>query len=556
MEKQEDPLESLLQLLIDNPLLLLFIVAAIGYPLGHIKIRGSGLGVAAVLFVGLAIGSLHPNLKLPDVIYLLGLVLFVYTVGLSSGPGFFASFRRKGLRDNLLVAGVLILAALLTFMIYTLLELKPTLTAGLYAGSLTNTPALASILDYLKGHTPESELEQILAEPVVGYSIAYPTGVVGMILAIALMQRLWKVDYAAEARNLRELGATNIRLQNRTICVTKNGATQETVHDLLNHHHWDIVFGRMKRAGRLSLVDGQSRFQRGDLVTVVGTLEELDQVTAYLGEASNERIELDRSQLDYRRIFVSNPRVAGHRLRDLNLPQQYGAVVTRLRRGDIEFIPHGDTTLELGDRLRVLTACNRMEAVSSFLGDSYRALSEIDIMTFSLGLSLGLLLGFVPIPLPGGVTIELGLAGGPLIVAMVLGTLGRSGPLVWSLPYSANLTLRQVGLILFLAGVGTRAGYSFVTTLTQGGGLFIFLAGACITLVAAFTSLWVGYRLLKIPMSLLIGMLAGLQTQPAVLGFALEQTHNDLPNVGYATVYPVATITKILMAQLLITLLL
>jgi putative transport protein len=150
----------------------------------------------------------------------------------------------------------------------------------------------------------------------------------------------------------------------------------------------------------------------------------------------------------------------------------------------------------------------------------------------------------------------LGLAGGPLIMAMILGTLGRTGPLVWNLPYSANLTLRQIGLILFLAGVGTRAGYSFVTTLTQGGGIFIFLAGACITLAAAFTTLWVGHKLLKIPMSLLIGMLAGLQTQPAVLGFALEQTHNDLPNVGYATVYPVATITKILMAQLLITLLL
>jgi putative transport protein len=549
-------LENLIQLLIENPLLLLFIVAAIGYPLGHIKIRGSGLGVAAVLFVGLAIGSLHPDLKLPDVIYLLGLVLFVYTIGLSSGPGFFASFRRKGLRDNLLVAGVLILAALLTLLIYTLLALKPTLTAGLYAGSLTNTPALASVLDYLKSHTAETGLEQILAEPVIGYSIAYPIGVVGMILSIALMQRLWKVDYAAEARSLRELGATTIRLQNRTIRVTQTGATQEKIHDLLSHQRWDVIFGRMKRASQLSLVDGQTRLQIGDLVTVVGGLEDLDRVTAYLGEASDERIELDRTQLDYRRIFVSNPRVAEHRLRDLNLPQQYGAVVTRVRRGDIEFIPHGDTVLELGDRLRVLTARDRMEAVSAFLGDSYRALSEIDIMTFSLGLSLGLLLGFVPIPLPGGVTIELGLAGGPLIMAMILGALGRTGPLVWSLPYSANLTLRQVGLILFLAGVGTRAGYSFVTTLTQGSGIFIFLAGACITLSAALITLWVGYKLLKIPMSLLIGMLAGLQTQPAVLGFALEQTHNDLPNVGYATVYPVATITKILMAQLLLTLLL
>jgi len=547
----------MIQLLIDNPLLLLFVVAAIGYPLGRIKIRGSSLGVAAVLFVGLAIGALDPNLKLPELVYQLGLVIFVYTVGLSSGPGFVASFRRKGLRDNLLVVGVLALALLLALGAYSLLRLQPTLTAGLYAGSLTNTPALAAVLDYIKGSAPLSALDQMLAEPVVGYSIAYPMGVVAMILVIYLTQRIWKIDYAREAQRVREAYAvtTNARLQNRTVRVTRPEATVKPIRDLLDQHRWDVVFGRMKRNGQLLLAIGQTQFQIGDLVSVVGTLEDLDGVTTFLGEASDERIELDRSQFDYRRIFVSNPKVAGHRLRDLNLPQQFGAVVTRLRRGDVEFLPHGDTVLELGDRIRVVTARDRMDAVSAFFGDSYRALSEIDILTFSLGLALGLLLGLVPIPLPGGLSLKFGLAGGPLIVAMLLSTLGRTGPLVWSLPYSANLTLRQFGLILFLAGIGTRAGYTFVTTLTQGNGVSIFVAGAVITVVAALTTLWVGYRLLNIPMSLLIGMLAGLQTQPAVLGFALEQTRDDLPNIGYASVYPIATIAKILFAQLLLTLL-
>jgi putative transport protein len=197
-----------------------------------------------------------------------------------------------------------------------------------------------------------------------------------------------------------------------------------------------------------------------------------------------------------------------------------------------------------------------MDTISAFLGDSYRALSEIDILTFSLGLALELLLGLIPLPLPGGMVIKLGMAGGPLLVAMILGALGRTGSLVWSLPYSANLTLRQIGLILFLAGVGTRSGYAFVTTLGQGSGIFIFLAGAGLTTATALTTLWVGYRLLKIPLSLLIGMLAGLQTQPDVLGFAQEQTGNDLPAIGYATVYPVATISKFILAQLLLTLLL
>ncbi|HSH80229.1 MAG TPA: hypothetical protein VLA19_17010 [Herpetosiphonaceae bacterium] len=193
--------------------------------------------------------------------------------------------------------------------------------------------------------------------------------------------------------------------------------------------------------------------------------------------------------------------------------------------------------------------------MSEFFGDSYRSLSEIDILTFNLGLALGLLLGMVPIPLPGMV-IKLGFAGGPLLVALLLGAVERTGPLVWNMPYSANLTLRQLGLVLFLAGIGTHSGYAFVSMLHAGGGVAIFAAGVVVTAGTAITALWIGHRLLKIPMSLLIGMMAGLQTQPAVLGFALEQTRNELPNLGYAAVFPVALITKIILGQLLLVLLL
>jgi len=549
----------MIQLLIDNPLLLLFVIAAIGYPLGRIKVRGINLGVAAVLFTGLAIGSLHPNLKLPEVIYLLGLVLFVYTVGLSSGPGFFASFRRKGLRDNLFVVGMLVFAAALAFAAHGLFHLKATLTAGMFAGSLTNTPALAGVLEYIKSYAPKASLDQMLAEPVVGYSVTYPVGVVGMILAIALMQRIWKTDYvagyAAEAHALRDLGVTNEPILNRTVRVTHPEVACETVRELVNTHQLNVIFGRMKRGDQLTLVNGQTCLQLSDLVNVVGAREDLERVIARLGEPSDVRIELDRSEFDYRRMFVSNPDLAGRRLRDLNLQHQFGAIVTRVRRGDIELLPHGETVLELGDRVRVLTHRERMDAVSGFFGDSYRALSEIDILTFSLGLALGLLLGIVPVPLPGGIVFRLGFAGGPLIMALILGALGRTGPMVWSLPYSANLTLRQIGLVLFLAGVGTRSGYAFVTTFAQGDGILLFAAGAGITCITALATLWVGHKLLKIPLSLLIGMLSGLQTQPAMLGFALEQTGNDLPNIGYTTVYPVATIVKIFLAQLLLTLL-
>lgn len=229
--------------------------------------------------------------------------------------------------------------------------------------------------------------------------------------------------------------------------------------------------------------------------------------------------------------------------------------MTRVRRGDIELLAHDDTILELGDRVRVVAWHEHMHALSAFFGDSYRAVSEVDILTFNLGLALGLLLGMVSIPLPGGVALKLGFAGGPLIVALILGALERTSPLIWNLPYSANLTLRQIGLILFLAGIGMRAGYAFVATLAQGGDEGIFLTSAALTLIVALLALWIGYRLLKIPIGLLLGMLAGLQTQPAVLGFALEQTGDEQPNVGYAAVYPVALITKILFEQLLLSLL-
>jgi putative transport protein len=545
----------MLKILIDNPLLLLFLTAAVGYPLGRIKFRGSSLGVASVLFTGLAIGSLHPELKLPEIVYVLGVALFVYTVGLANGPAFVASLRREGLRDNLLVVGVLLFATGLTIAAQKILHLKPALTAGMFAGSLTNTPSLAALLDTIKHTVPRETLSRFLAEPVIGYSITYPMGVIGAILAINLFQRIWKIDYRAEAKQLRGLGVATEPLRNITIQVTRPEATDDTIENLRKEQGWDVIFGRVGHGDAISLAAPGTRFAVGDLVTAVGTHDELEKVTRFLGKQSGTEIDLDRREFDYRRIFVSNPKLAGRRLRDLRLKEAYGAIVTRIRRGDDDLLPHGDTMLELGDRVRVITDRDRIDSVSAFFGDSYRAVSEVDILTFSLGLAFGLFLGTLPIPLPGGVELRLGFAGGPLITALVLGTIGRTGPMVWSLPYSANMTLRQIGLILFLAGVGTRAGYGFVTTFAKEGGMLLFAAGTAITCATALTMLWFGYRILKIPMSLLSGMLAGLQTQSAVLGYALEQTRNDLPTVGYASVYPVATITKILLAQLLLTLL-
>jgi len=544
------------QFLVDNPLLLLFLVVAIGYPLGRIKVKGVSLGVASVLFAGLAVGAIDRDLKVPEIIYQLGLILFVYTIGLANGRAFFASFRRDGARNSLLTVGIVGIALLLTVAEHAIFEIKPTLTAGMFAGSLTNTPALAGELEYLKEYGPAADREQTLAEPVVGYSVTYPIGVLGFIVAMFVAQRAWKIDYRHEARRVRDIAESPQQLENRTIRVTHPAATSLPIKDLIKNHGWEVVFGRLRRDGKVEIVTADTHLRVGDLVTVVGTEEDLDRVALFMGAPSDEHIELDRSQLDYRRIFVSEPAVVGHHLRDLKLPDAFGAVVTRVRRGDVEFLPQADTVLEPGDRVRVVAPRNSIPAISRYFGDSYRALSEIDVLTFSLGLALGLLVGALPIPLPGGASLKLGLAGGPLIVALVLGTLDRTGPLVWTIPYSANLTLRQFGLILFLAGVGTRAGYAFVSTVRGGDGIVLLGAGALITFSVALSVFWVGYRLLRIPMGLLIGMAAGLQTQPAALGFALEQSEDELPNLGYAAVFPLATIAKIIAAQVLLAVLL
>lgn len=541
----------MLDILRDNPLLLLFIVAGIGYPLGRVRIGGIHLGVAAVLFVGLAFGALDPSLKLPEIVYQFGLALFVYCVGLSSGHGFLRSFRGKGVIYNLLTLGVILLAAALLLIPHYLLSLRPGETAGVFAGLLTSTPALAAAVEYLTRAGAAGQL----SDPVVGYSIAYPASVLGVILAIYLAERCFRIDYRAEARTLKDVPGVSPEITCWTLRVCRPKAFGRTVRDLVAEHRLQVVFGRIRRGDHADVVSWETHLEEGDLVTAVGPVEELERAAQVIGCVSEVQADLDRSEVDMREVFVSNPEVAGRTLRELNLPNRFGAVVSRVWRGDLQLLPYADMPLELGDRVRVLSRRERQQEVAAYLGDSYRAISEIDIAVLGLGMALGIGLGLVPIPLPGGITVRLGLAGGPLIVALFLGARQRTGSLVWVLPYSANMLLRQMGLTIFLAAVGTRSGYEFAQMLTQPRGWAILGASAAIIVLLSWVMLYVGYRWLRIPMGLLTGMVAGMQTQSATLGFALDQAGNDLPTVGYAMVYPMAMVVKIVLAPVLLALL-
>ena len=540
---------DLVKVLIENPLMLLLMVAAIGYPLGRIKVWGITLGVGAVLFVGLGFGALHPDMKAPAIVYIMGQALFVYTVGLSAGPSFVASFKRDGLKNNLFAGAVLCVSAVLAVALQRYLQLNSGIAAGIFCGSLTASPALGGALETIRQTAPPELLEKLLAEPVVGFSIGYPIGVIGLMLTINVCQKLWKVDYAAEFKKLKH-PENRDSLVHCTIKVQKCDPPGTTVGELNEKHGCHVLFSRVKRGDNFFLAEPSTVLEQNDLVMVAGLPAEIESLAEALGERrSKDRLGLDRTEYEYRRIFVSSPSAIGQTIGELHLDERHGEVVTRVRRGDNEFVPGPEVVLELGDVIQVLAHKSNMDEVAAFFGNSYRKVSEVDVMTFSLGLVIGLVLGLIPFPFPGGGSMQLGFAGGPLIVGILLGTFGRTGKMVWSLPYSASMTLKQVGLTMFLAGIGTRSGYSLVTTLSHGGGGAIFLAGVCITVVTAFLCLFIGYKIMKMPMTLVLGIVAGMHTSTPGLAYIKEQTGNDLQDQGYACVFPFATIGKIILVH-------
>lgn len=535
--------------LVESPILTLFLVIGLGYLLGQVNFFGFRFGVAGVLFMGLAVGALSPQIMLPEVVASLGLIIFVYTIGIHAGPAFFASFRTQGYRDLVLTFAMVLLGAALTVALAYPLRIPAARAAGLFCGAFTNTPALAASRERVReasrnaGLSPD-EVRMAADQPVVAYSIAYPIGVIGVLLCFQVARRLWGVEF--------ERGDEGPEIRVRDFVVRNPGVIGHRVEEVLSlHKDLGFVISRIQQDGRTTLVKSDTRLQADDIVAVVGEEEALERAQHIFGAPTETHIEADRSELDYRRVFVSSPRVVGQRIRDLDLANRLSATITRLRRGDVDVVPTPDTHLEFGDRVRVLTRRENFEAISRFFGDSIRGTAETDFGSVAIGMVLGVMLGMAPIPLPGGSSVRLGLAGGPLLMALVLGRLERSGRITWTIPISANLTLRQIGLLLFLAGVGTNAGYVFVRTM-RAEGLQLLLTGALLTFAVTILMLVVGFKVLKIRFDALMGLVSGMQTQPACLAFATNLTKNEAPNVSYAEVYPVAMIAKIVLAQFLL----
>ena len=537
---------------------LLFTVVGLGYFIGNIRIRGFTLGVAAVLFVGLVFGALDPvNFVIPEVIYVLGLILFVYTVGLQSGAIFFNLFRRQWLRLTALAAIAITGSAVATLVAARLFGIAAPVASGLFCGGLTNTPALAAAVEALRAALTGSPLDPerlrtLMDGPTVGYSIAYPFGVVGLIVAMQVATKLGRVDFAEEQRQARRSnGLTTEEPVLREIRVTNSQLIGKTFGEAMLTDLTGMVFTRVKRGSEVELVTADRVLDEGDILVGVGSQAALRKAELLVGPTVGEAMERFSPEIGHRDLRVINRRVAGATAAELAVELGHPVVVSRIRRGATHITPRADTTLEIGDQIRVVAHRGDLDRLTQLVGDPLNDISEADFLSFSLGLVLGVLVGMIPIPIGGGHVVRLGFAGGPLVTGLILGRAGRTGPIVWTMPVNASMTLRQLGLLFFLAGVGTRAGGSFVHTLATEG-LTLFFVGAAITVVSLVLTLVVARRFFHYDAISAYGIVAGIHTQPAALAFANSHTGSETPNISYAAVYPVALIAKIVLAQLLV----
>jgi putative transport protein len=539
----------MIQSFAENPILLLFVVIAIGYWLGSIKISGTNLGVSAVLFVGLIFGAISPDFRIPEIIIFLGLAIFVYAIGLSSAPNFFNTLKQRGTNDIVFLILMVAFSALLTIFLAVVWGFSNDVASSIFAGSTMNTPALAGVLDAITnlGLSPD-RAAKIYDNAVVGYSLTYPMGMIGVMLAISLMTWLFRIDFRKEEKALKKDYPIKQEITTETVRIKNQDIMGIPIRDLKKKYQWKVVFGRLKRGDSVELSTWDTTFQPDDQIIVVGDRDVISEVVLVLGELSEDRIEVSQTEYVHKRIFVSNPDIAGEKLATLNLYERFAAIIFRVRRGDMDLLATSNTRLELGDQVLFISRRKDIDKISQLFGDSFEALGRVNLLSFGLGMALGLLLGMVTITLPGDISVKLGMAGGPIIIALILGSLRRTGPIVWNLPHSANTTLRQIGLILLLAGIGINSGHTFFQTLSQGNGFFILLSGIIISFLTAIISLIIGYKLLKVPYSILLGMVA---TQPAVLDLTIDRAGNKLPTVGYMLALPITLIFKIIFAQIL-----
>ena len=524
----------MLQWFVDSPLLTIFFCVGAGAVLGTIPFGPVTFGPAGALFIALGLSALEPDVAVPPVVTNLALCVFCYMVGIAAGPSFITAVK-SGWRIVLVSTTAIIVMAAVAIGVGRALGLDIGTIAGSFAGAGTVTPALGAVQQQL---TVGAEIPP---EPAVGYAVGYPVSVFVTILACSYLFSAGKRKPTAEDREVVHPYVV------RTLQLV--GDPGLTVHQL--SQRYDAVVSRLSRAGETVVAHRQEPLQDGDLITVTAREDEFDRVAAEFGRASDSEPWQDRSDIDFRRITLSNPEYVGRQLATLELEGKFDAMASRVRRGDVDHIATPEFVLQSGDRVRVTAHTKDLKPIAKEMGDSERAAGDINPIGLGLGLALGLLLAFVVIPLPGGGGLTLGTATAPLIVGLVLGAVGRTGPVIWTLPGGVSNTLNQFALVIFLVGVGPGAGGGLIDALADNALALVTLALA-ICVVHSVVCV-IGLRsVLKLGTASALGGLTGSQLSPAPYAYAMEKLPDQRVASGYAMLFPVSIILKVFVAQLLV----
>ncbi|MBG0519576.1 putative transporter [Enterobacter hormaechei] len=535
----------------------LALVAVVGLWLGNIKIRGVGFGIGGVLFGGIFVGHFADQLGWvlsADMLHFIqefGLILFVYTIGIQVGPGFFASLRVSGLRLNLFAFGIVVMGGLVTAILHKLFAIPLPVVLGIFSGAVTNTPALGAGQQILRDlGIPADVVDQM----GMSYAMAYPFGICGILLSMWLVRVLFRVNVEQEAKEHEStltnghalIKTINIRVENPNL---NNMAIQDV--PILNSA--TIICSRLKRDETLMVPSPDTLIQHGDLLHLVGQPADLNNARLVIGQEVDTSLSTRGTDMRVERVVVTNEKVLGKKIRDLQVKERYDVVISRLNRAGVELVASQDASLQFGDILNLVGRPSSIDAVADMVGNAQQKLQQVQMLPVFIGVGLGVMLGSIPLYVPGfPVALKLGLAGGPLIMALILGRIGSIGKLYWFMPPSANLALRELGIVLFLAVVGLKSGGDFVDTLINGEGMSWVGYGIFITAIPLITVGLLARIFAKMNYLTLCGMLAGSMTDPPALAFAnnLHAT-SGAAALSYATVYPLVMFLRIITPQLL-----
>ena len=535
----------------------LALVAVVGLWIGNVKIRGVGFGIGGVLVGGIIVGHFVDQagvaLSSPMLHFIqeFGLILFVYTIGIQVGPGFFASLRVSGLRLNLFAILIVILGGLVTAVLHKLFDIPLPVVLGIFSGAVTNTPALGAGQQILRDLCVPFE---VVDQMGMSYAMAYPFGICGILLTMWLVRLFFRINVEKEAQRFEESsGNGHANLHTINVRVENPNLNQMAIQDVPMLNSDNIVCSRLKRGELLMVPAPGTLIQAGDLLHLVGRPEDLHNAQLVIGQEVATSLSTRGTDLKVERVVVTNEKVLGKKIRDLHVKQRYDVVISRLNRAGVELVASSSASLQFGDILNLVGRQEAIDAVAAELGNAQQKLQQVQMLPVFIGIGLGVLLGSIPLFIPGfPAALKLGLAGGPLIMALILGRIGSIGKLYWFMPPSANLALRELGIVLFLAVVGLKSGGNFIDTLLHGEGLTWVGYGALITAIPLLSVGILARTVGKMNYLTLSGMLAGSMTDPPALAFAngLHPT-SGAAALSYATVYPLAMFLRIMSPQLL-----